>query len=296
MSLMAELLERVHQCRCGPVDLDADYRVWITASPGSAPVETVARLRSVVHGGAVHVEAEIQWWRPAVDLGPLGFMVDLTPAIAACSVQLRPDTVLAGRHGWHVSLAPGPPPLAFPHVPPTPLRLFPYPSEAAAWDIVVDKERGVVLSLNCRVDGELRGGLEVLPSPAPARPPASSYDDVPQACRDAGIDVDGQIVAYMKEFSDSCHLVVECRDLAAAQTAAAAACAALLRIAHPEQPDFPLPSFVSGVEERREGVLFEFDMHDAEGYDGLVEHVLAVVLDAMAASGLRNARLTYLDP
>lgn len=296
MSQMAELLELAHQCRGGPVELDSDYRVWITASPGSAPVETVARLRSAVHGGAVHVDAEIRWWRPALDLGPLGFMVDLNPAIAACSVQLGPDTVVAGRQGWQVSLAPGPSPLAFPPVPATPPRLFPYPNEPAAWDIVVDKELGVVLSLSCRVDGELRGELEVLPSRAPARPPASSYDDVPQACRDAGIDVDGLIVAYMKAFSDSCHLVIECRDIPAAQAAAVAACTALLGIAHPEEPEHPLPSFVAGVEDRAEGVSFEFDMHDAESYDGLVEHVLAVVLGAITATGLRDARVTYLDP
>lgn len=293
MTELDELMELTHQCRERTGDLDADYRVWI-ARQGSVPVDTVARLRRVVTGGAIYVAAEIRWWRPDADLGSLEFMVDLTPAIAACSVRVGSDTMVAGRQGCQVSLTLGPPPLAFPPLPPIALQLFPSPSEPAVWDIVVDKELGVVLSLVCRVDGVLRAELEMLSSPAPTRPPASSYDDVPQACRDAGIDVDGMIVAYMKEFSGGCHLVIECPDIPAAQAAAAAACRALCGIPHPEQPEDPLPSH-AWVLDHPEGASIDFDMHDAEGYDGLVEHVLVVMLEAMVVSGLSDALLTYRD-
>ena len=295
MTELGDVLELLQARRRQPVELNSDYLVRATLLYGQpSSVETVARLRASEPGWTEPVVAVTHWSRPPVDLGSIGFVVDLTPAIAACSVSVDGDATVAGRLGWQMVLRETVPPLTFPRRAPEPLSLFPYPNAPAVWNVVIDKEVGVVLSLSCRVGSDVVGSIEML-LPGSAPPPPVEPPEIPAACRAARISVDGLLVAYMKEFSDQCHLTIESRDVDAARAAAESACEAICRVPNPEPPGGPLPSFISDIEAEPGGVSFWFDMADAEAYDGLVEHVLARVLEAMAASGLHDARLTYRD-
>lgn len=71
-------------------------------------------------------------------------------------------------------------------------------------------------------------------------------------------------------------------------------------IPHPEEPDDPLPSYVSAVEVTDDGARLTIDFADAEAYDGLLERVLDAVLEGLLRAGVDGGLLTYpsepLDP
>lgn len=56
---------------------------------------------------------------------------------------------------------------------------------------------------------------------------------------------------------------------------------AILRIPHPEEPDDPFASFASEVTSSEAGWTFSVDMADAEAYPGVLEAVLAAVVEAL---------------
>jgi hypothetical protein len=64
-------------------------------------------------------------------------------------------------------------------------------------------------------------------------------------------------------------------------------------IPHPEEPEDPLPSFMSTVEWTGDGARFWIDIADADGYGGLLERVLQAVLDGLAVAGVDGGLLTY---
>jgi hypothetical protein len=81
-----------------------------------------------------------------------------------------------------------------------------------------------------------------------------------------------------------------------ATTALEAAGRAVTAIRHPEEPDGPLPSYVSQVESVDGGFELWFDIADAEVYDGLLDSVEAAVVAAIT-SVLDHGRLVVpADP
>ena len=74
-------------------------------------------------------------------------------------------------------------------------------------------------------------------------------------------------------------------DDARAELAMAAARDALFAVPHPEEPDDPLPSVGSDITTTGDGVMFWFDIADAEAYDGLIDEVVQAMVGALAREG-----------
>lgn len=111
------------------------------------------------------------------------------------------------------------------------------------------------------------------------------------------IVVDPSILDYMARTTGCCTFVLEeAGDREVATRAMEAARRAVGSIAHPEEPDDPLPSWMSSVHTTSDGARFSVDMADAEAYEGLLEQVLEAVVDAVAAAGLDQGLLTCEAP
>src|SRR5687768_5988805 len=93
------------------------------------------------------------------------------------------------------------------------------------------------------------------------------------------------MLEYMAANTGAC--VLELRDVSGADASEAMrrAGAAVSGIEHPEEESEPLPSYVSDVEEVDGVATISFDIADAEAYDGLLERVLATVVEAVEAAG-----------
>jgi hypothetical protein len=318
VTTVGEILELLHDRRRVPVVLLTRYLVWcrVTEDDGQGRENTMAVNMSRTEPlGVPEVDATLA---PSGDQGiPYGDMTllfDLMPVLAASTVRVGELIAVADRPGWQVWIRLTPQ-LSFPPLPlDRSFGLFPLPDEPAEWEIVIDRELGIVAALRCRVGEDVVGVLEVqevreehgillalqeehfgepmdpadvVGADRPARP-----FELPNAVRDANIVVDDDVVASMAASTGACWIVIECADAASARGAVDAARAAVWTIPHPEEPEDPLPSFVSDAEDRPGGSSFWFDMADAEAYDGLVEEVLTAIVVAAAASGLRDARIT----
>jgi hypothetical protein len=100
------------------------------------------------------------------------------------------------------------------------------------------------------------------------------------------VTVDPGLVAALAASSGNAQ--VELRDSSdpdVARRAMQAARAAVYTVPHPEEPDDPLPSYVSEVEDGPRGPRFSIDMADAEGYEGLIERVVATMSAAIDSAG-----------
>lgn len=97
---------------------------------------------------------------------------------------------------------------------------------------------------------------------------------------------------YMTANTGAC--TMQLRDVAGAdgREAMERAGDAVSGIEHPEEVSEPLPSFVS-VTEIEGAVAITLDIADAEAYEGLVERVLSVLVDAIEAAGITDALLTH---
>lgn len=94
------------------------------------------------------------------------------------------------------------------------------------------------------------------------------------------------LIEYMSE--NTGHVEVQLRDAPDADLAVVAmeaARKALFGIPHPEEPDDPLPSTVGEVRTGERGPTIDFDIHDAEVYDGLLETVVLTLKAAIEAAG-----------
>lgn len=107
------------------------------------------------------------------------------------------------------------------------------------------------------------------------------------------IVVDPGLLEYMASHSGSCTFVLSGVPEAEAVEGMRSACRAVGSIPHPEEPEDPLPSYMSGIAASGDGARFTVDMADAEGYDGLLERVLDAVLEGLAAAGVDGGLLTY---
>ena len=83
-------------------------------------------------------------------------------------------------------------------------------------------------------------------------------------------------------------------DRARGERAMAAARDALFAIPHPEEPDDPLPSIGSDITTTADGVIFWFDIADAEAYDGLIDEVVRAMVSALVRNGAEGL-LTWPD-
>ena len=91
-------------------------------------------------------------------------------------------------------------------------------------------------------------------------------------------------------------LRVEVRDAADVDVAVGglrAARGAIFAIAHPEQPDEPFASVISGVHSGARGPWLELDMADAEAYDDILEETLARIVACLDEAGLEGGCVTW---
>jgi hypothetical protein len=100
------------------------------------------------------------------------------------------------------------------------------------------------------------------------------------------VTVDDGLVAAIAANTGAVHL--ELRDAREATTAVSSmepARRAVQALAHPEEPEARLASFVSPVEDGPRGPTFWFDVADAEAYDGLIQRLVDDVVAAIEAAG-----------
>jgi hypothetical protein len=105
--------------------------------------------------------------------------------------------------------------------------------------------------------------------------------------------VDPDLLDYMASNSGSCTFVLKDTSPEAAVRGLRSACRAVGAIPHPEEPDDPLPSYMSAPEPTGDGARCTIDMADAEAYEGLLERVLQAVLEGLAAEGVAEGLLTH---
>lgn len=105
--------------------------------------------------------------------------------------------------------------------------------------------------------------------------------------------VDPDLLDYMASHSGMCTFVLKDLSPEAAVRGLRSACRAVGAIPHPEEPEDPLPSYMSAPEPTGDGARCTIDMADAEAYEGLLERVLQAVLDALAAEGVADGLLTH---
>jgi len=108
------------------------------------------------------------------------------------------------------------------------------------------------------------------------------------------VDVSDGFIEYLAENSGAAHVELRTPEREGALVALTAARDALFKVRHPEEPTDPLASFATDVEPTERGATFWFDAADAEVYDGLLEHVVAVMREAIDAHGV-SGTLTWPD-
>lgn len=105
--------------------------------------------------------------------------------------------------------------------------------------------------------------------------------------------VDPELLDHIAAHSGSCTFLLQDVPPEDAVRGLRAAARAVATIPHPEEPEDPLPSYVSSVEVTAGGAGFTIDIADAEAYDGLLERVLDAVLEGLGGAGVDSGVLTY---